>query len=295
MVRARIRWLIGGALVLWLSSMFFTVNEEEHAVVLFFGRPVRVVSNAGLKVKFPLPINTVARVDKRLLVYDTVATEFLTRDKNNVIAQCYAVWQVTDPQQLLRRSGDRINAEQKLDEHLTSALGAAFSNYEFAALVNQDPAKVKLGELMQGVTQSVNDTVSKRQYGFNVVSVSLSRLSYPEATLDSVFKRMRTERKAIAEGYRARGTAEATRIRSEADRQKEQILAEARQKADQIRGQAEREAAAIFAAAYRGNPAFWRYWRKLQAMEKVIDKDTTIYMTPDIELFSPLVSPAPGQ
>ncbi len=292
-VKTRMRWLVGGALALWLSSVFFTVNEEEHAVVLFFGRPVRVVSTAGLRLKLPLPINTVARVDKRLLVYDTIATEFLTRDKKNIIAQCYAVWQVTDPQQLLRRCGDRPSAEQKLDEHLSSALGAAFGQYEFDALVNTDASKVKVAEMLKAVEGSVNQTVQDRQYGLSVASVRLTRLSYPEATLDSVFKRMRTERKVIAESYRAEGTREATRIRSEADRKKEQIMAEARQKSDEIRGKAESQAAAIFADAYRGNPGFWRYWRKLQAMEKVIDKDTTIYMTPDVELFSPLTTPPP--
>lgn len=294
-VKARIRWLLAGALFLWLSSIFFTVNQEEYAVVLFFGKPVRVVDHAGLKMKLPLPVNTVARVDKRLLVYDTIATEYLSRDKKNIIAQCYAVWQVVDPQQLLRRLGDRLSAEQKLDEHLSSALGAAFGQREFDALVNQDPAKVQIDEIMGQVTQAVNQVVAERQYGIKVASVSLTRLSYPEATLESVFKRMRTERKVIAETYRAEGNREATTIRSKADLNRDQILAAARQKADETRGRAEREAAAIFAQSYSGNPGFWRYWRKLQAMEKVIDKDTTIYMTPDVPLFSPFTQPLPGQ
>ncbi|MCC7494978.1 MAG: protease modulator HflC [Fimbriimonadaceae bacterium] len=294
-VRTRVRWLAAGALFLWLSSAFFTVQEEEYAVVLFFGRPVRMVSNSGLKLKFPLPVNTVARVDRRLLVYDTIATEYLTRDKKNIVAQCYAVWKVTDPAELLRRCGDRLSAEQKLDEHLSSALGAAFGQQNFDNLVNEDPEKVQIDATMKGVEKAVNEVVADRKYGIQVASIHLTRLSYPDATLDAVFKRMRAERKAIAENYRAEGTRLATGIRSEADRRKTEILATAQAQADRIRGQAEQDAARIFSNSYRGNPAFWRYWRKLQAMEKVIDKDTTIYMTPDVELFSPLVSPPPAR
>lgn len=293
-VKQRIRWLVAGAVALWLSSMFFTVNQEEYAVVLLFGKPVREIEEPGLKLKLPLPINTVARVDKRLLMYDTIATEYLTRDKKNIIAQAYTVWRVNDPIQLLRRCGDRLSAEQKLDEHLSSVIGAEFGKYEFDNLVNTDPEAVQVGQVMEAVRDGVNQTVSDRQYGIEVVDVQLTKLSYPDATQESVFRRMRTERKAIAEAYRAEGNREATRIRSQADRDKARILAEAQQKADAIRGEAEREAARIFAAAYAGNPGFWRYWRKLQAMEKVIDKQTVVYMTPDIELFSPLTS-VPGQ
>jgi len=294
-VKARIRWLIGGAVVLWLSSMFFTVNEEEYAVVRFFGKPIRTMQTAGLGIKFPLPINDVVRVDKRLLVYDTMATEYLTKDTNNLVAQCYALWQVTSPQLMLQRLGDRPSAEQKLDEHLSSALGAAFSRYDFKELVNVEQGQVQIDRMLGEVQQAVDQVVQERQYGIKVAAVEMTRLSYPEATLESVFQRMREERKAVAEGYRAEGRSAAQKIKSEADKKSKAILAEANQKADAIRGEAEREAAKIFAQSYRGNPGFWRYWRKLQAMEATIDSDTTIYLTPDIELWSPLTTPPPGQ
>lgn len=294
-VKARVRWLGFGILALWLSSIFFTVNEEEHAVVLFFGRPVQVYSTAGLRLKLPLPLNTVERVDKRLLVYDSIATEYLTRDKKNIIAQCYTVWKVTDPEQLLRRCGDRVSAEQKLDEHLYSSLGDAFGRYQFDDLVNPDPKLVKVPQLCDEVQDEVNQEVQRNQYGYEVEAVRLIRLSYPDATLEAVFRRMRAERKTIAETYRAEGTRESLKIRSDADFQKDKILADAQQQADKIRGEAEQEAAQVFSQTYRASPAFWRYWRKLQAMDKVIDKNTTIYMTPDIELLSPLTQPAPQQ
>jgi membrane protease subunit HflC len=293
-VTRRAKWILGFIAVLWVGSCCFTVNEEEKAVVLFFGRPVRVYDNAGLKLKLPLPFETVARVDKRLLIYDSLATEYLTKDKKNIIAQCYAVWNVTDPSQLLRRVGDRSGAEQKLDEHIASALGAGLAQYDFDELVNTDPEKVKLDELLGKVKDNLDQTIADRSYGFVIDSIRFTRLSYPDATLDAVFRRMQAERKTIAETYRAEGTKEATVIKSKADLDKEKLLADARQKADKIRGDAEHEAASIYAESYNASPDFYRYWRKLKAMEKVIDENTTIYMTPDVDLFSPLISPPPG-
>jgi len=197
-VKARIFWLLGGALVLWLSSMFFTVNEEEYAVVLFFGKPTRIEDTAGLRLKLPLPLNTVARVDKRLMVYDTMATEYLTKDTNNLVAQCYALWKVTDPKLMLQRLGDRPSAEQKLDEHLSSALGAAFSRYDFKQLVNVEQGQVQIDTMLGEVQKAVDQVVQERQYGIQVAAVEMTRLSYPEATLESVFQRMREERKGVA-------------------------------------------------------------------------------------------------
>lgn len=295
-VKARLRYLAAGILALWLSSCFFTVNEEEHAVVLLFGRPVQVHSTAGLRLKLPLPIMTVARLDKRLLVYDTLATEFLTGDKKNVIAGCYTVWQVTDPRALLVRCGSRAEAEQRLDEHLSSELGAAFGKFAFDQLVNQDPTVVKLGELLGQVQTAVQQRVEQQGYGLTIQSVRLTRLSYPDATLEQVFNRMRAERKSKAEEYRAEGAKEAEITRSKADLEAARIMAEAQQQADKVRGAGEREAARIFSQSYRQSPEFWTYWRKLEAMKKVIGDDDKLYLPSDqAQILSPLTSAAPAQ
>src|SRR5207253_2890712 len=47
------------------SLCLVTVGEREFAVVSQFGRPVRVESTPGLKLKLPAPFQTVTRVDRR--------------------------------------------------------------------------------------------------------------------------------------------------------------------------------------------------------------------------------------
>ena len=68
---------------------FFVVDETEWAVVLRFGKLVKVVEDAGLH--FRLPIDSVRKFDKRLQVYNPPATEFLTGDKKNLVLDVYVV------------------------------------------------------------------------------------------------------------------------------------------------------------------------------------------------------------
>src|SRR5437016_12885319 len=52
---------------LGVASLYLvTVGEREFAVVSQFGRPVRVESTPGLKLKLPAPFQTVTRVDRHL-------------------------------------------------------------------------------------------------------------------------------------------------------------------------------------------------------------------------------------
>ena len=51
-----------------LIRTFFTVDETEHAVVTQFGRPVRTIVSAGLKVKWPW--QSLLVFERRLMVYN---------------------------------------------------------------------------------------------------------------------------------------------------------------------------------------------------------------------------------
>lgn len=76
---------IGAAIILLLLTLvIYQVDSTEYAVVTQFGQPVRVVEDAGLKIKLPDPIQSVQRLDKRVQVYQTSSIELLTLDRLNV-------------------------------------------------------------------------------------------------------------------------------------------------------------------------------------------------------------------
>lgn len=85
---------------------FFTVDETEWALVVRFGRVVRVVKEAGLH--FRLPMDSVRKFDKRLQIYNPPATEFLTGDKKNLVLDVFVVWRVADPLRFLQSVKDTV-------------------------------------------------------------------------------------------------------------------------------------------------------------------------------------------
>ena len=60
--------LIIGVLVVLLGlTSIFVVDEREQVVILQFGKPVRPISEPGLNMKVPFPIQEKIVFDNRLL------------------------------------------------------------------------------------------------------------------------------------------------------------------------------------------------------------------------------------
>jgi membrane protease subunit HflC len=82
-----------------------------------------------------------------------------------------------------------------------------------------------------------------RAIGVEIVDVRLKRVDLPPEVSESVYRRMETERKRVANELRAEGAAEAEKIKANADRQREVILAEAYRDAQKIKGEGDAKAA----------------------------------------------------
>ncbi len=115
-------------LVVGASLMFFTVRETEFVLVTQFGRPVRTVDAAGLNAKWPF--QTAIYFDRRLRVYNPRPSEFLTRDKKNVVIESYVVWKIGNPNRFFETVGDASSAEMRLHDIIWSGLSAALGAHE---------------------------------------------------------------------------------------------------------------------------------------------------------------------
>src|SRR5262245_19696473 len=130
------------AVLVGLDSLcVFTVRAGEFAVVTQFGRPVRVESAPGLKLKLPAPVQTVARFDGRLFALVPPPREFLTLGKRNVVASGLILWKVRDPQKFMQTVFDRAGAESRLADILFAELGAALGSAAFPAFVSTAPGE----------------------------------------------------------------------------------------------------------------------------------------------------------
>ncbi len=265
-----------------LARTVFTVDETQYAVVTQFGRPVRTLATAGLKAKWPW--QSLLTFEKRLLVYNPRPSEFLTKDKKNIVVDNYVCWRIADPNRFLQTTGDLTSAEMRLHDTVWAAAAAALGNTDLAALVSTKPEEIRVAEVMKQITEHCRARALE-QYGIEIVDVRMKRLNLPTQNRESVFARMRAERERIARQYRAEGEAEALKIRAEADKEKSRILSESYAQAERIRGDGDAQSTRIYAQAYSRDPKFYKLVRTLEAYKKVIDPNTTAILSSDSELF----------
>jgi membrane protease subunit HflC len=116
--------------------------------------------------------------------------------------------------------------------------------------------------------------------------VRLKRVDLPQEVSESVYRRMEAERKRIANELRSTGSAEAERIRADADKQREVILAEAYRDAQRVKGEGDARAAAIYAQAFRQDPAFYSFYRSMEAYRATFrGRNDLLLLAPESDFF----------
>src|SRR5579862_854435 len=280
---------MAGLMLCYLT--FFSVGDAAFVLVTQFGRPVRTITEAGLKVKWPF--QSAIYFDRRLRTYNPRPSEFLTRDKKNIVIENYVVWKIQDPNRFVQAVGDAIAAEMRLHDIIWSGLSAALGTHDLDSIVGTEREKVQTSSLLDGLTTAA-DRAALEQYGINVVDVRIKRLNLPEQNKQSVYARMRAERERIARQYRAEGEEQALSIRADADRQKEEILSVAYKQAETIKGQGDAESTQIYGKAYSKNPSFYKLLRTLESYKKVLDDKTTAILSSDSELLKVLMKGEAG-
>ena len=266
-----------------INTMLFSLDETEIGIILQFGKPVRVLSEAGLHWKLPDPIQTKVLFDKRVLIYDPSASEFLTGDKKNIVVDMYLCWKIIEPLKFLQALRDRGGAELRLEDIISAEAGAVFGNYPLTAFVSHNKGEMQLRRIMKLISEKC-DQRARQQYGIEVIDVKMKRLNFPDENKPSVFARMWAERERIAKKYRSEGQERAAKIKAEANKQKEIILSEAYREAEKIKGEGDAGAMRIYAQAFGKDPDFYKFLRTLQSYEKFLDEKTTILLPGDMEL-----------
>jgi membrane protease subunit HflC len=67
----------------------YVVDETEAVVLTQLGRPVASITSPGLYIKWPEPIQSIQRFNKRLQVYSPQQAEYLTADKKAIRVESY--------------------------------------------------------------------------------------------------------------------------------------------------------------------------------------------------------------
>jgi membrane protease subunit HflC len=249
----RNRPLVSGVLALFvlllLVSSFPVVPETKEAVVVRFGKPVRILNQyqagrpigaAGAGISYRIPfVEQIVWIDKRVQDVDMQRQQVISTDQRRLQVDAFARYRIVDPLLMYVSAG----SEDQLREQLRPILGSEVRNelgrIEFAALLTPE---------RQGIMNEVRTSLNRiaRQYGVEVLDVRIKRTDLPDgAPLDAAFDRMRTAR----------------------DQEARSILAEGGKQAQIIRAQADADAAKTYAASFGKDPDFYDFYRAMQSYQ----------------------------
>jgi membrane protease subunit HflC len=248
-----------------LLSHSLSSNEDEQADA---GDAVPLVQNVRV-------------FDRRILTLDSTDPErFITSEKKNVLVDLYVKWRITDVKQYyISVGGNERLAETRLLQTVNATLREEFGRRTVYEVVSGERDKI-----MADMRSKSN--VDAVKIGVEIVDVRLKRVDLPTEVSESVYRRMEAERKRVANELRSRGSAEAEKIRADADRQREIIVAEAYREAQKVKGDGDAQAAAIYSEAFGANPEFYAFYRSMDAYQKSFrNKSDLMVIEPSSDFF----------
>ena len=298
------------ALVL-LRQALYVVDVTEQVIILRFGEVVDTRTQPGLNVKIPF-VDTVVRLDKRILRIDAPPVSMPDQDKENLVIDIYARYRITDPVQFRKTLQTESNARSRLGDIVTSTLRDRVALRDRTDIIGAKPQVDETGapvfdaeglplvegqetrtEILDEVLAEVRDNTQRDNFGIDMIDVRIKRADFPEAVTQSIFTRMRAERNRIAARFRAQGEEEDRKIRADTDRERDVILAGAEEEANRIRGEGEAEAISILAEALNRNEELFAFLRSLEAYQRIIRQQDTMILSSDAPLFTYLAGPTP--
>jgi membrane protease subunit HflC len=268
---------------------FYIVDETQQGVLTHFGKISPPVRQPGLHLKWPRPISRIYKVDRRIHAMTGLTQELITEDQKSVHVDGYLLWRVRDPILYVEAIRTGQNAIQRLKDLYMSSSGIVISNEAQDAFISLGLEHENLTEAANRI-QALVAPVAKKDYGIDVLRTGIVEYTLPVSNRPSVIQRMISERARIATRYRSEGEEMAIRIEARAINEHEKLMADAHAKATAILGKAEAEAMALLGKAYEEDPEFYKFLRALDSYDRIIDRNTTLMLPADNELFKYLDS-----
>ena len=251
--------IVIGIYILFNASMVVTY-PDEYSVVKQFGKIVDIREEAGLSFKIPF-IQTVDKIENQVLLYDLAVSDVMTKDKKSMIADCFVLWRIENPQKYTQTlSAQKSNAEYRIDTIVYNSLKNVISS-----LSQEEVISGRDGQLAQTIKDNIGNTLE--QYGIELLAVETKSLDLPDENKGAVYERMISERNNIAATYQAEGQEEAKEISNNTNAEIIVMQSEADAQAAEIIARGEAEYMRILSEAYNDpeKADFYIFLRSLDA------------------------------
>ena len=306
---------------IFIAGPFFILNEGEEAVVVRFGKIMKVYEDAGLKFRSPF-VDDVIKYPKKLLSWDGEKQRIPTKENQFIWVDTTARWRISDPIKFYESVGSLESAYGRLDDVIDSAVRTVISsNYLREAVRNSDEI-MKSGAIetfqtgeSEGSSSLEELTISQTQfekiekgrkvlsdemikivasivpeYGIEVLDIIPRQIKYSEELTDSVYQRMIKERNQIAQAFRSYGEGKKAEWLGKLENEQRSILSSAYAKSETLKGKADAEATKIFSNAYGRDPSFFEFWKAMESYKATVPNFKKTLST-GMEYFKYLYSP----
>jgi len=279
----RIGLYVAGVLVALMIafSTLFIVDQRQFAVIFALGEIKEVVTEPGLKFKLPPPFQNVVFLDRRIQTLDSPESRpILTAERKSLVIDWMVKWRVVDARQFIRNNGVDI---RNVENRLSPIVQAAFNDEVTKRLVEATLATER-DLVMKNVKTRLADEA--KSFGIELIDVRIKRVDFSANITESIYRRMESERKLVANELRSTGTAEGEKVRADADRQREVIVAEAYRDAQKVKGEGDAKASALFADAFGRDAQFAQFYRSLDAYRASFrSKSDVLVLDPSSDFF----------
>ncbi len=285
---------IAGLLLVIFALLLFTfqVRQSEVVVVSTFNKPTDTITNAGLFVKWPWPVQSLNRFDQRVQTFEDKFSEIPTGDKTMLLMSVYLGWKISDAKEFLPKfpGGSALAAQRQLEEIVRSAKSAVVGKHDLSDFVNSDAAQIKFNEIEKDILDAAQTELAKHNYGISIEFLGIKKLGLPESVTQSVFERMKAERTKYITEAQSQGEREASQIKSSAERTAADLINNAQAAAKRIEGEGNAEAAKTL-AVFQQNPELAIFQLQLEALKTSLNQKSTLIFderTPPFDLFKSL-------
>ena len=184
-------------LFFWFLSGFYTVEQEERAVVMRFGKYVRD-ENSGLHYHLPYPIeNVIKEATTRVRVIRIGGDDntnsgaklsegwALTGDENIVNLELNVQWKIDDLKKFVFNVRDK---QQTIYDATQSAVREVISKRKLASILTSER-----GEIEKETKQLLQQMLDSYNIGVNILVVQMLKIDPPLQVIDS-FRDVQTAR-----------------------------------------------------------------------------------------------------
>lgn len=267
------------AVVVSLFNSFYTVRQDQQALVLRFGDPVVVrnapgTDEAGLYFKVPF-LETVTLMDRKNIGTEVaLSPAVIASDQRRLNVDAFIRWRISEPLKFYQS----LRSERAANEQIGRVTDSAIRQ-ELGKVIVPDIISGERANLMDSISAAVD--ASMTDFGIDIIDVRILQADLPQEVAEGVFKKMIVDRQRQATGIRASGEEKARDIRAIAARDALVLEAQAREQAEIIRGEGDAKRTDIYAEAYLKDPDFFRFYRSLEACRNSIQEGTRIVVSPE--------------